>query len=34
MFLIKIPLKLKAAQGVIEKWIAQEGPVKKGDTLL
>jgi pyruvate dehydrogenase E2 component (dihydrolipoamide acetyltransferase) len=34
MFLIKIPLKLKAAQGVIEKWIAREGHVKKGDILL
>lgn len=34
MFLIKIPLKLKVAQGVIEKWLAREGPVKKGDILL
>jgi pyruvate dehydrogenase E2 component (dihydrolipoamide acetyltransferase) len=33
MFLIKIPLKLKAEQGVIEKWLAVEGPVKKGETL-
>ena len=33
MFLIKIPLKLKAPQGVIEKWLVHGGPVKKDDIL-
>jgi len=34
MFLIKIPRKLRAAEGLIEKWIANEAaPLRKGDVL-